>query len=386
MKILMFAHNGTLNRGCEAIVRSSSHILKDRLEKSYITLASGRPETDKIIPKIDRVVDASPRNLDITGVKKLRAYLELKLLKSEHYVLTETYKGINNKIKDSDVCLSIGGDNYCYGEQDWLYSIDKNIKKQGKKLVLWACSIGEEDLSEKKLVDLRTFDLILARESLTYNILRDKGLNNVRLVADPAFTMEQEELPLPSGWKKGDTIGLNFSPLVLKKNPEAKNSVRELIKHILKTTNSTIALTPHVIEEGNDDYALLSEFYQDFKRTKRVILLPNNLNAIQYKGYISRMRFFIGARTHATIAAYSTEVPTMVLGYSVKSRGIAKDLFGRERLVLGIKDISNKKKLIDEFNELVRDEKEIKKILKYKIPEIKAMSYKNADYLKELVV
>lgn len=386
MKILMFAHNGTLNRGCEAIVRSSSHILKDRLEKSYITLASGRPETDKIIPKIDRVVDASHRNLDITGVKKLRAYLELKLLKSEHYVLTETYKGINNKIKDSDVCLSIGGDNYCYGEQDWLYSIDKNIKKQGKKLVLWACSIGEEDLSEKKLVDLRTFDLILARESLTYNILRDKGLNNVRLVADPAFTMEQEELPLPSGWKKGDTIGLNFSPLVLKKNPEAKNSVRELIKHILKTTNSTIALTPHVIEEGNDDYALLSEFYQDFKRTKRVILLPNNLNAIQYKGYISRMRFFIGARTHATIAAYSTEVPTMVLGYSVKSRGIAKDLFGRERLVLGIKDISNKKKLIDEFNELVRDEKEIKKILKYKIPEIKAMSYKNADYLKELVV
>ena len=371
MKILMFAHNGTLNRGCEAIVRSSSYILKDKLEKSYITLASGRPETDKIIPKIDRVVDASPRNLDITGVKKLRAYLELKLLKSEHYVLTETYKGINNNIKDSDVCLSIGGDNYCYGEQDWLYSIDKNIKKQGKKLVLWACSIGEEDLSEKKLEDLRTFDLILARESLTYNILRDKGLNNVRLVADPAFTMEQEELPLPSGWKKGDTIGLNFSPLVLKKNPEAKNSVMELIKHILKTTNSTIAL---------------SEFYQDFKRTKRVILLPNNLNAIQYKGYISRMRFFIGARTHATIAAYSTGVPTMVLGYSVKSRGIANDLFGRERLVLGIKDISDKKKLIDEFNELVRDEKEIKEILKYRIPEIKAMSYKNADYLKELVV
>ena len=98
------------------------------------------------------------------------------------------------------------------------------------------------------------------------------------------------------------------------------------------------------------------------------------------------MRFFIGARTHATIAAYSTEVPTMVLGYSVKSRGIAKDLFGRERLVLGIKDISDKKKLIDEFNELIRDEKEIRKTLKYRMPEIKEMSYRSADYLKELVV
>ena len=71
-----------------------------------------------------------------------------------------------------------------------------------------------------------------------------------------------------------------------------------------------------------------------FIDTNRVILLPNNLTAIQYKGYIARMRFFIGARTHATIAAYSNCVPTMVLGYSIKSRGIAKDLFGEEKLVL----------------------------------------------------
>ena len=33
----------------------------------------------------------------------------------------------------------------------------------------------------------------------------------------------------------------------------------------------------------------------------------------------------------------------MVLGYSVKSKGIAKDLFGEEKLVLGIKEISDSK-------------------------------------------
>ena len=31
MKIMMFAHNGSLNRGCEAIVRSSSKIIKDSI-------------------------------------------------------------------------------------------------------------------------------------------------------------------------------------------------------------------------------------------------------------------------------------------------------------------------------------------------------------------
>ena len=46
-------------------------------------------------------------------------------------------------------------------------------------------------------------------------------------------------------------------------------------------------------------------------------------NCMVIKGYISRCELFIGARTHATIAAYSTGVPTLVLGYSVKARGIA---------------------------------------------------------------
>ena len=385
MKIMMFAHNGSLNRGCEAIVRSSSKIIKDSINNSYIELASGRPETDKIINNVDYFFDAAPIELNPSFMQKLKMFMELKLKKTEEYAQTQIYKNIVDRIDSVDVCLSIGGDNYCYGEQQWLYSIDRNIKKKGKKLVLWGCSIGEEDLSDRKLEDLKTFYLILARETLTYEALTSNGLNNVRLVADPAFTMVKEELPLPSGWKQGDTVGLNFSPLVLERNPKAMEATINLIKYILKTTESVIALTPHVIDKGNDDSELLNRLYEQFKSTNRVILLPNDLTAIQYKGYIARMRFFIGARTHATIAAYSNCIPTMVLGYSIKSRGIAKDLFGEEKLVLGINDISNTEKLIKGFEELLRDEEEIKKNLKNRIPEIKKMSYKSAEYLKEIV-
>lgn len=197
--------------------------------------------------------------------------------------------------------------------------------------------------------------------------------------------MEKEELQLPIGWRVGDTIGLNFSPLVLERNPKAMEATINLVKYILEKTESVIALTPHVMEIKNDDSELLKKLYEQFKDTNRVILLPNNLNAVQYKGYIARMRFFIGARTHATIAAYSNYVPTMVLGYSIKSRGIAKDLFGEEKLVLGSNDISNTEKLKQGFDELLRDEEKIKKTLEKKIPEIKKMSYKSAEYLKEIV-
>lgn len=384
MNILMFGHTGSLNRGCEAIVRSSSKIIKDEIGDVNIRLASNRPNTDKIIKDVDYIIDGSEKSLNLNLFQKFRIYTELKLFKSEQYVLTERYRNIVDDIDEADVCLSIGGDNYCYGEQDWLYAINKNIKKKGKKLVLWGCSIGSEDLSEKKIKDLKSFNLILARETLTYDVLTSKGLSNVKLMADPAFTMIKEELPLPKGWDKNDTIGLNFSPLVLKRNPKAMDAIIELIKYILKNTESVIVLTPHVMEEGNDDFELLKKLYDMFIDTNRVILLPNNLTAIQYKGYIARMRFFIGARTHATIAAYSNCVPTMVLGYSIKSRGIAKDLFGEEKLVLGINDISNTEKLTNGFDELLRDESEIRKTLEKRIPEIKKMSYKGAEYLKEL--
>jgi len=114
------------------------------------------------------------------------------------------------------------------------------------------------------------------------------------------------------------------------------------------------------------------------------LLLPNDLNAIQYKGFIARMRFFIGARTHATIAAYSNCVPTLVLGYSIKSKGIAKDIFGEEKLVLNIQEISDSTKLVAKFDEMVREENELIAILNKRIPEIRAMSRKAADYLFDL--
>ena len=385
MRIMMYGHDGSLNRGCEAIVRSSSDMIKNGIKGSKIILASGKPETDKELKKLDEIFNGSAMEFRPNLFQKIRIASEVRLLKSEHYALGKIYKNVIEKIDYIDVLLSIGGDNYCYGEQPGFYEINRRVKKKGKKLVLWGCSIGEEDISERKLEDLKNYDLILARETLTYDMLKSNGLTNMKLVSDPAFTMEKEELPLPKGWKKDDTIGLNFSQLVLNRNKESLKAVKNLIRHILNVTESTIALTPHVIIRGNDDFEILNKLYKEFKFTKRVIILPNDLNAIQYKGYIARMRAFIGARTHATIAAYSSSVPTMVLGYSVKSRGIAKDLFGYERLVLGINEISNSDKLKDAFDEMIKDEIEIKEHLNKAIPQIKEKSHKSVEYLKILM-
>ncbi|MFB9325057.1 polysaccharide pyruvyl transferase family protein [Paenibacillus aurantiacus] len=385
MKILMFAHTGSLNRGCEAIVRSSTDIIKEKVKDAKVFLASEQPETDRLLTRVDGIFDASRSEIAPYSLDWLIASFQYKVFKKDTYALGKIEDKIIRRIKDVDVCLSIGGDNYCYGEQPGWYEVNRRVKAQGKKLVLWGCSIGEEDMSERKLADLRQFDLILTRETLTYTMLLSKGLTNVKLCADAAFTMEKEELPLPAGWQEGNTIGFNYSPLVWKKNERSRDAARALLRHILETTDATVALTPHVIADGNNDYEVLREFYEEFKATGRVLLLPGDLNAIQYKGYIARMRFFIGARTHATIAAYSNFVPTMVLGYSVKSKGIAKDIFGEEKLVLNLSDISDAAKLKAKFDEMVREEQALIRTMRRSVPGIKSMSYRAVDYLRELV-
>ena len=294
-------------------------------------------------------------------------------------------KSIISKIKDYDVFISIGGDNYCYGEIPEIYEINRLIKKAGKKLILWGASVGQEDLSPSKIEDLKSFDLILARETLTEEVMKKAGCKNVKLVVDGAFLMEKTELKLPEGFIENKTLGFNFSPLIFGRNPQSKEAAFQLVEHILATTDFNIALVPHVTIAISNDEETLKEFLEKYRETNRVFLLPNHLNATEYKGYIARMRFFIGARTHATIAAYSNGVPTMVLGYSVKSKGIAKDIFGEEKLVLGIEEISDSEKLIAKFEEMKQEELMLKEIVRNKIPHIKEMAQKAKSYLAEII-
>jgi colanic acid/amylovoran biosynthesis protein len=384
MRILLFFHGGSKNRGCEAIVRTAVNLLKQTHPEAIVNLASFDPLSDQGIPNINAIYNVRDVVVSKFSLTGFIAALQYKFFKNEIPFLRAKHQKLIELIPSHDLFLSVGGDNYCYGEQPWLYEIDRLIKKAGKKLVLWGASIGEEDLSENKIKDLQSFDLILARESLTYQILKSHGLNRVQLIADGAFLLEKEIMKLPLSWQEGATIGINYSPLVYARNPQSKTAVIQLIQHILDATKYTIALLPHVIIDGNNDYEILQELKNEFKDSDRVLLLPNDLNAVQYKGYISKMQFFIGARTHATIAAYSCLVPTMVLGYSVKSKGIAMDLFGEEKLVLDIKELSNSNLLISKWEELHSEASKIKEVLALKIPEIQKLSQKAASYLKDI--
>ena len=187
--------------------------------------------------------------------------------------------------------------------------------------------------------------------------MRGAGLNVVRW-CDPAFTMGLEELPLPQGWREGKTVGLNVSPLVLnctKDKNAALDAFAALVRHILDTSDDAVALIPHVTWAHDNDLDALHAIKARFADEERVFLLPGTLNALQYKGYVKRLRALVTARTHVSIAAYSTCVPTLVIGYSVKARGIARDLFGAEAgHLLPAQELSGEAELIVAYDALMK--------------------------------
>ncbi len=382
MKKILYMHCGSGNHGCEALVRTTSALLGGPKNVRLWSFGKAEDEYYKTSECLEYVIPTE--ELGRFTPAYFEALFKRKILRQPHAIFDVFLK----KVFRGNIAVSIGGDNYCYpwSAQD-LVEWNAKIRKHAKATVLWGCSIDEEAITPEVKKDLAAYDLITARETITYNFLKEIN-PNTQLVADSAFLLETTYNPLPAEFIEGNTVGVNVSPLIMKYGTEGElilQNYAKMIQHILDNTDMSVALIPHVVWEGNDDREPLKELYEQFKSTGRICLIED-ADATVIKGYIARCRFFIGARTHATIAAYSSLVPTLVVGYSVKARGIAKDLFGdSENYVLPVQSLVEESQLTDAVDLLLKNEAEVKKTLTDIIPAFKERAQQARKFFNALI-
>ena len=359
MKTILYPHGGSGNHGCEAIVRSTL-----KITQVEATLFSDRENEDLKygLGDICKVLHES-EPLPTKSWRFVNAYIQQRIFGDKDALDRARFRPIFDGARHADFALSIGGDNYCYGIPYYIYIINKRLREMQVPTFLWGCSVEPESIKGNLLSDLQGYQRIFARESLTFEAMKAAGLENVSLHADPAFQLNRVDLPLPQGFQEGNTVGINVSPLIIRHESADGMTLQNytaLIQHIIDHSDMQIALIPHVVWKNNDDRQPLSILYGRFKESGRVVLLEDH-RAEELKGFLARCRFVIAARTHASIAAYSQQVPTLVIGYSVKARGIAKDIFGtHENYVLPVQSLSKPDELTEAFQWLVEHEKEIK--------------------------
>ena len=377
----LYFHGGSTNHGCEAIVRSTVKVLNEEC-----VLYSFNKKLDEMyeLGKIVELKEDSENQLN--ALERILVGVYYKLLKTDYLYYKYSRKKFFSNVKKNDVYFSIGGDNYCYQGKERLGYYNKIIHEKNGKTVLWGCSFEADQIDKKLYNDIALYDLIIARESISYEKLK-KINNNTFLIPDPAFQLDAIKQQFPMNFNQQKIVGINVSPLII--DNEGRKGIVEknyelLIKHILKTTEYKVALIPHVVEPGNDDREPLMKLYNKFKDTGNICIIEDQ-NAMQLKGYISQCEVFVGARTHATIAAYSSCIPTLVVGYSVKAKGIAKDLFGtEERYVLPVQSIDKDNDLIEAFDWININKIKIKNILNETIPEYKNLCFGSRKILQRL--
>lgn len=376
-RLIMYMHAGSGNHGCEAIVNSICRMIKEQ-----VTLISYFGEEDQrySLPGLCKI--KGERRFEEHRLAHVLYYGYRKLTGDGESFIRYRYGSVF-KGNAVPLAVSIGGDNYCYDNMlGDLRLANSAFNEQGTRTMLLGCSIEPELLSREDIVrDLMKYHTIIARESITYDALKEMADSNkkdrgpqILCFPDPAFTLPKKERPLPPGFAPGNTAGINVSPMIQEKEGRVgitMASYRALIAHMIACTDMQIALIPHVIWARNDDRRPIGELYEAFKDTGRVVRVED-ASCEELKGFIGRCRMFIGARTHATIAAYSSLVPTLTVGYSVKAKGIAKDLFGTyENYVLPVQQLQKKEDLIGAFEWLRDYEQDIRKDLGNVMPAYK---------------
>jgi polysaccharide pyruvyl transferase WcaK-like protein len=300
------------------------------------------------------------------------------------------------------VALEVGGDNYTldYGRPEKFMAIDRYLQKRGVPVMLWGASVGpfddDREFAPKMLDHLRGLSAIFVRETESRDYLAERNIrDNVFLTADPAFLMEPTEpTSLPADLLPAqETIGVNFSPLVgqyWRRNApfDLARWMDECVTFVkaLDVLNRPILLIPHVAspQPRNDDFSFLTEVQAKAatELTVPVRVLPRNLNASELKWIIGRCAAFAGARTHSTIAALSSCVPTLSIGYSLKARGINRDLFGHLDYCVPVAELTPDT-FAQKVGQLINDAVSIRSSLEQKLPHVRELAYSSGEVLRQ---
>jgi len=172
-------------------------------------------------------------------------------------------------------------------------------------------------------------DAVFARDPLSMTALKSLAPKaNAHQAVDVAFALPFERQPKSTGKPR---IGINISGLLFNGGYTGKNEfgievdyavlTRALVATLLARGDVEVLLFAHVNSPlpNDDDGVAVAKLAIEFPAAIKVAQFHSPSEA---KSFISGLDFVVGARMHATIAAYSSGVPVVPIAYSRKFEGL----------------------------------------------------------------
>lgn len=380
------------NRGCVALAITSMYLLDKVLSEHEYEYKFYLPNSG--------FKEDEPHDYPILG-KNIKYYAcdypydnSLKGI-AKQMLLHEKNKPNKAIFKNADFIFDIGqGDSFAdiYGRQrfEWIDKIHKLAIKLKKPYCLLPQTIGpfkDAAVREEANRSIRLSNLVMARDKQSYdyviqNVPEQKHIDEY---TDVAFFMPYKKREFDKNFIH---VGLNVSALLwnggyTRNNQfglkvEYQSLVCAIIDYFLSLGNVKLHLIPHVVQSERDvenDYEVSCELYYKYNHPN-LVLSELFFGPIEAKNYISGMDFFMGARMHSTIGAFSSGVPVIPMAYSRKFNGLFIDTLNYPHMV-DMKADSERKNL-----QTIRESFEQRNALKEIIAN--RMSTTVADYGKKI--
>lgn len=252
----------------------------------------------------------------------------------------------------ADYILDIGqGDSFADIYGDYRFKLIDRIhvlaRKFNKPYCILPQTIGpfkDCTIRSKAHKSIAEASICMARDKQSYDYVMQNvpEQKNLKEYIDVAFFMPYQKLEQD---KECTHVGLNVSALLWHGGYTRDNQfglkcnyqkvVKSIIEYFLVRPKTKVHLISHVVDSERtveNDYAVSYDLWRSYNNPK-LILAPLALGPIDVKDYISGMDFFMGARMHATIGAFSAGVPVVPMAYSRKFNGLFVDTLQYDAMV-----------------------------------------------------
>lgn len=182
---------------------------------------------------------------------------------------------------------------------------------------------ANEQIAKKSIISA---NLVIARDKASAECVNKISGINPLISTDLALGLPYNNQVIESNQKSIINVGVNISALLIKDKAEGTRKdfsiktdydgyIDGILTFLQKNEKYKVYLIPHVVE----DCSAIASFEKKYKGFISVDMFNSPIVA---KEFISKMDVFIGARMHATIAAFSSGVATIPVAYSRKFAGL----------------------------------------------------------------
>lgn len=414
MSIALLGITGFRNRGVEALTHPVVDFLLSRKANESVNVFSWSAEHDRqrindervaFMPtSFYRVQDLSAGSSRRNRVKNI---LQSKFMapRFEGKEAPFVNKMLAAQLKGNHLAIVTGGDVYSseYGRDSLLYycSLIQSAKAIGLPVVLLGHTVGRFTNREDKQAWRRcaaVIDLLTTRDQLTYDYLKDIDAlaPHTEVCADVAFGLAPAKqtpnhgFPDPSKPCIALSISKGLHRWCALSAEEHRSAWLKLIRHFLDDWKVNVLIIPHVQEAYGDDRQLATDIHRSLGFDPGIVVASEDLTASEYKRLVGDCQLVIAERMHAAIAGLSSQVPTVMVAYSLKVEGISALAYanlsaGSGGMVLEANKLKDSGAVLEQLSSIWKNRDRVHECLSKSIPSIKGLAEKNFEHLGSLM-